>query len=552
MKIREKLLFGFGFYMFLAVILGFLGYKDLQTITKRLVLVEHADDLTNTILEIRRYEKNYLLFRDTASLQEVKKYLGALRKNVENIRVEITKEIGTAHYEMTIHAIADYERLFDRITENVRSQEQLSLMVRTTARRIEQRLPNTSLQKFLVLRRYEKNFMVYQDAPTHKTFIDTYKTFPADKEIDNYAILVSKLYELYKDEKTSIEMLRLKAREIQSFTENLSKKERTDISAIIKKSMWMLFLALLTIIILGTIINIKLATSIALPIRKLEKITKKIASGDFSEAIEVSGRDEIASLERSFNQMEEKLKSAMDSLGKTVEMLQEKQAQLVESEKLASIGKLAAGIAHEINNPLTSVLTFSSLLLEQCPEDDPRHGRLKMIVKETTRARNIVRHVLSFAKEAPLRAEKININKPVTEIVESLIAQEAFKGIELDLDLANDLPDIFIDPVQIGQVVLNILLNATHAIISPGKIQVSTRAAGNFIELIVSDTGKGIPEEHLQKIFDPFFTTKDKSKGTGLGLAVSYGIIKKHGGDIEVRSTVNEGSTFIVRLPLYG
>ena len=552
MKIREKLLFGFGFYMFLAVILGFLGYKDLQTITKRLVLVEHADDLTNTILEIRRYEKNYLLFRDTASLQEVKKYLGALQKNVENIKVEITKEIGSDHYEMTINAIADYERLFNRITENSRSQEQLGLMVRTTARNIEQRLTNTSLQKFLALRRYEKNLMVYQDAPTHKTFIDTYKTFPADKEIDNYAILVSKLYELYKDEKTSIEMLRLKAREIQSFTENLSKKERTDISAIIKKSMWMLFLALLTIIILGTIINIKLATSIALPIRKLEKITKKIASGDFSEAIEVSGRDEIASLERSFNQMEEKLKSAMDSLGKTVEMLQEKQAQLVEAEKLASIGKLAAGIAHEINNPLTSVLTFSSLLLEQCPEDDPRHGRLKMIVKETTRARNIVRHVLSFAKEAPLRTEKININQPVTEIVESLIAQEAFKGIELDLDLAKDLPDIFIDPVQIGQVVLNILLNATHAIISPGKIQVYTRAAGNFIELIVSDTGKGIPEEHLQKIFDPFFTTKDKSKGTGLGLAVSYGIIKKHGGDIEVRSTVNEGSTFIVRLPLHG
>ncbi|MBS1126632.1 MAG: methyl-accepting chemotaxis protein, partial [Nitrospirae bacterium] len=189
MKIREKLLFGFGFYMFLAVILGFLGYKDLQTITKRLVLVEHADDLTNTILEIRRYEKNYLLFRDKASLQEVKKYLGALQKNVENIKVEITKEIGSDHYEMTINAIADYERLFNRITENSRSQEQLGLMVRTTARNIEQRLTNTSLQKFLALRRYEKNLMVYQDAPTHKTFIDTYKTFPADKEIDNYAIL---------------------------------------------------------------------------------------------------------------------------------------------------------------------------------------------------------------------------------------------------------------------------------------------------------------------------------------------------------------------------
>jgi signal transduction histidine kinase len=120
------------------------------------------------------------------------------------------------------------------------------------------------------------------------------------------------------------------------------------------------------------------------------------------------------------------------------------------------------------------------------------------------------------------------------------------------LDLSDDLPDIYIDPVQIGQVVLNILMNATHAITPPGKIQVTTKVAGKFIELIITDTGKGIPEEHFKKIFDPFFTTKDKTKGTGLGLAVSYGIIKKHGGDIEVKSTVNEGSTFIVRLPLYG
>jgi two-component system NtrC family sensor kinase len=302
----------------------------------------------------------------------------------------------------------------------------------------------------------------------------------------------------------------------------------------------------------GIVINWHLAVSISTPIRKLEKITKKVAQGDFSETIEISGGDEIASLQISFNQMEEMLRDAMDSLEQTVMKLQENQARLVEAEKLASIGKLAAGIAHEINNPLTSVLTFSSLLLEQMPEDDPRHGRLKIIVQEARRARNIVRQVLSFAKEAPLRTERINVNRPVTEIVDALIAQEAFKGIELSLDLSDNLPEIYIDPVQIGQVVLNILLNAAHAITPPGKIHVSTRAADNFIELIISDTGKGIPEEHLQKIFDPFFTTKDKSRGTGLGLAVSYGIIKKHRGDIEVKSIVNEGSTFVVRLPLHG
>ena len=161
-----------------------------------------------------------------------------------------------------------------------------------------------------------------------------------------------------------------------------------------------------------------------------------------------------------------------------------------------------------------------------------------------------MRQVLSFAKEAPLKTIRINVNQPVTEIMDALIAQEAFKDIELTLDLADNLPDIYIDPVQIGQVVLNILLNATHAITPPGKIHVSTRVADRFIEFITSDTGKGIPEENLPKIFDPFFTTKDKSRGTGLGLAVSYGIIKKHGGDIEVRSKVDEGATFIVRLPI--
>jgi two-component system NtrC family sensor kinase len=191
-------------------------------------------------------------------------------------------------------------------------------------------------------------------------------------------------------------------------------------------------------------------------------------------------------------------------------------------------------------------------MLEQMPAEDSRHERLGMIVQETRRARNIVRQVLSFAKEAPLKTVNINVNQPVTEIIDTLIAQEAFKDIELVLELSDDLPEIYIDPVQIGQVVLNILLNATHAITPPGKIHVSTKAVDKFIELIISDTGRGIPEEHLKKIFDPFFTTKDKSKGTGLGLAVSYGIIKKHGGDIEVSSTVNEGSTFIVRLPLHG
>jgi signal transduction histidine kinase len=550
MKIRDKLFVAFGLYICLAAVLGFFTYKELRTITARLSLVEIADDITNTILEVRRYEKNYLLFRDANSYQEVRRYLGILKKYIDNIRSEILKEIGSDKYEMMKKTIVEYESLLGKLSENLKLQDELVTMVRTEGRSIESTLRGQALQGFLVMRRHEKNLMIYKDEPTYNMLEKEFHSLRSGDETDRYRLLVGKLFDLYKAEKESIGRMRFKAREIQSFTENLSKKERADIGRILAMSRQLLLYALMAIVIVGVGINWRLAVSISSPIRKLEKITKKVSQGDFSEAIEVRGSDEIASLQVSFNQMEEKLRNAMLSLEKTVEKLQEKQAQLVEAEKLASIGKLAAGIAHEINNPLTSVLTFSSLLLEQCPEDDPRHGRLKMIVKETTRARNIVRQVLSFAKEAPLRKEKMNLNRPVNEIVEALVAQEAFKGIELVLDLADDLPDIFMDPVQIGQVVLNILLNATHAVIPPGRIGVTTRAADNFAELIITDTGKGIPEEHLQRIFDPFFTTKDKTKGTGLGLAVSYGIIKKHGGDIRVSSMVNEGSTFIVRLPI--
>jgi two-component system NtrC family sensor kinase len=417
---------------------------------------------------------------------------------------------------------------------------------------IERELDGKNLQTFLVLRRYEKNLMLDKDENSKDLFLKTAMMLDSDIRVERYVMLVKRICDLYEEENNSMAVMRLKARELQSFTENLSKRERADIGRILQRSVQVLLFALIGVIVLGMIINIKLATSIANPIRRLEKITKKVAKGDFSEAIMVTGRDEIASLELSFNQMEERLQDAMTSLEHTIEKLQEKQAELVESEKLASIGKLAAGIAHEINNPLTSVLTFSSLLLEQCPENDPRHERLKMVVKETTRARNIVRQVLNFAKEAPLRKEKTNVNRPIKEIADSLTAQGTFKDIELSLNMAENLPDIYIDPVQIGQVITNILVNAAHAISPPGKISIVTQASGNFVEIILTDTGSGIPEESIKKVFDPFFTTKDKTKGTGLGLAVSYGIIKKHGGDIEVRSTVNKGSTFIVRLPLYG
>lgn len=552
MKIRDKLLLGFGFYIAFAVAAGFYAYSGLLKITTRLSLVETADDITNTILEVRRYEKNYLLFRDDESLREFKENVSFFKEEIDNMQAEIIREIGPGNYAMIKESISDYEKKFERVRELLRHQEELSSRVRTTGRDIERSLRGQELRAFLVLRRYEKNIMLYEDKSHYETFMETYRSLKLDEDIYNYGILMSKLFELYQEEKTAVEGMRVKAREIRSFTENLSKKERSEIGAALKTSRNLVVYAFAIVVVLGTLINIKLATGISRPLRRLEMVTRKIAEGDFPDLIQVSGKDEISSLQNSFNLMAGKLRAAMTSLEQTIEKLHEKQAQLVEAEKLASIGKLAAGIAHEINNPLTSVLTFSSLMIEKTPPEDPRFERLKMIVRETTRARNIVRQVLSFAREAPLIKVRLNVNQPVSEIIDSLIAQEAFKDIELAVELDDDLPDIQIDPVQIGQVVLNILLNAVHAITPPGRITVTTGRTDGTVQIVFEDTGRGIPEEHMKRIFDPFFTTKDNSKGTGLGLAVSYGIIKKHGGAIEIKSAVGKGSKFIVRLPIDG
>jgi signal transduction histidine kinase len=482
MKIRDKLFLGFGLYLALAVVFGILAYKDLGTIGTHLRHLETSDDITNSLLEARRYEKNYLLYRDPNSLEEIAHYLRAMKGSIEKIRPEMTVNIGAERLAQIDRSIADYEQLIGR------------LGMRKAGR-------GTSRDR---------------------------------------------------QEQEDVERIRMTAREIQVHVEANARKEREDIDAILKMSAVLLAITIAVIVLFGTIINIQLAKSIVTPIQDLERITKKIARGDFSESIQVKGHDEISALAQSFNQMEDKLDQAMTALDEIIKKLREKQSQLVEAEKLAGIGKLAAGIAHEINNPLTSVLTFSNLMLEQCPPDDPRHKRLKLMVKETDRARTIIRQLLNFGRESVLKPVKININQPVTEIAESLVAQEAFKDIELTMHMAEGLPEVYADPAQIGQVVLNLLLNAVHAITPPGRIEVATSLVKDHIEIRFSDTGKGIPEEHMNKIFDPFFSTKSATKGTGLGLAVSYGIIKKHGGDIAVESTVGKGTTFIVRLPLYG
>lgn len=552
MKIRDKLLIAFSIYIVVAIFFGLIASRELNTIGKRLTLVETADDIKNNLLEVRRHEKNYLLYKDPANLHELEKYLDDLKENIANIRAEIIHDLKEDNYTMMKQSIGHYELLSREIASNVQSHAEMERIILRKEREMEAAMRGAELEALQDLKHQRKNVMLYKTDEAYEAFSGVLTRHKGNPDIRIYGSLVTRLSQLYRDEKASVDEMHKTARTIESFLDDLSRKERADIAATLKWSSTMLLIALATVVMIGTIVNIKLATSIARPIRRLASSARKVAAGDFSERVDVEGNDELASLETAFNFMEEKLENALWSLEHAVGKLREKQAQLVEAEKIAAVGKLAAGIAHEINNPLTTILTFSSLMLEQMKQDDPHFERVRMIVREARRARNIVRQILSFAREAPFRKETMNVNQPVSEIVESLIAQDAFSGIELVQTYSDGLPDISIDPVRIGQVVLNILLNAVHAITPPGRIKVSTRENGSSIEIVFSDTGHGIPEEHLGRIFDPFFTTKDVDKGTGLGLAVSYGIVKKHGGSIDVSSVGGKGTTFTVRLPIHG
>jgi two-component system NtrC family sensor kinase len=329
------------------------------------------------------------------------------------------------------------------------------------------------------------------------------------------------------------------------------------------------------IIFAGFLVSYLVHRLVYLPLNDLDNGAERLASGDLENSIPVRSKDEFGQLAKSFNTMTNALRKShvdLEDWGRTLELkveeatqeLKKAQAESARSEKLASVGLLAAGIAHELNNPLTGVLTFSHLVRKNLPDGSPDAEDLDLVIRETKRCASIIRRLLDFSREKTPEKAFSNLNELVTETVE-LIAQSAqVKDIEIKTELDDQMPAIWMDENLIKQVIMNMLVNAQHAIESEGCISITTRllAAGDcpdsvkepgeIAQVTIKDTGCGIPEIDLQRIFDPFFTTKGVGKGTGLGLSVSHGTIEAHGGTIEVASTVGKGTEFRIYLPIGG
>jgi two-component system NtrC family sensor kinase len=222
----------------------------------------------------------------------------------------------------------------------------------------------------------------------------------------------------------------------------------------------------------------------------------------------------------------------------------------MQSEKLASLGRLASGVAHEINSPLTGILTFSHLLMRKLKDNPELQRELELIVRETTRVSTIVRGLLDFARESKPQKRPSNINELILHTLSLVERQSVFQNVRIVKNLNPQVPLVLLDANQIQQVFMNILLNAADAMPAGGTLTITSNPEDSFVQVRFTDTGIGIPEKNLNRIFDPFFTTKADKKGTGLGLAVSYGIIDRHRGQIDVQSEEGKGTTFTIKLPL--
>jgi PAS domain S-box-containing protein len=231
--------------------------------------------------------------------------------------------------------------------------------------------------------------------------------------------------------------------------------------------------------------------------------------------------------------------------------LEETHLQLLHSEKMASLGKLAAGVAHEINNPLGGILIYASMMLEETPKEDERRKDLQQIVEQTLRCKEIVKELLEFSRQAKDRQALIDLNRTLNQALSILEHQAMFHNIQVVRDFDPDLPQLPGDSGQLSQVFINLIVNAADAMKEKGVLTLKTQYAPDKNQAVIEiqDTGCGIPEENLPRIFDPFFTTKEVGKGTGLGLSTAYGIIKQHQGEIQVESTMGTGTTFRIRLP---
>jgi two-component system NtrC family sensor kinase len=463
LNIRRKMICCVCLYITFAAVYGVTFLKDFRVFNEDVSLLMHAGNLSNICLELRRYEKNFIIRHDEEDFRRVGEYVDKAQKYVPEVKNDLLLIPHPLYLEDLQKVLADYEKIFYVFKRECTPESSDSECTpRVTLRQLGQDL--VSITKELVL--YEQQKMT--------AFIDNFR----DRLLLSIAILA--------------------------------------------------LLSFFTLFVLyGTIIR---------PLKSIEKAAVQVAKGTFRQLPLPAKRDEVTSVLHAFNKM--------------VAELEQQQEQLFEAKKLSSIGTLASGTAHQINNPLNNIATSCQLALAETDEERSSFTTqmLKTIDQETQRAGEIVRGLLEFSRAQTFSMQPVRLKTVVNKALQ-LAASEVPSGVTVEHDVPDELI-LYLDVQKMVEAFLNLLINAIQSIENPpGKVSITASAKDNQAIIILEDTGVGIDKENLQKVFDPFFTTKDVDSGTGLGLAVVYGIIKKHNGTIKVESEHGKGTRFIVALP---
>jgi signal transduction histidine kinase len=541
-----------------------LGY--IKNTEERQEFAEIADDLKDDVLEVKRREKTFLHFKDTEHLDEVRNYLSVISKSLNNIAPAVVKEIGEKDIHDLRTSLNIYAQLVDNLYNNFNKEKEISEKVRAEGRKLETfvsegiHAQELSTSFVLHLRLLEKNYMLFRDKKSMDELTESLKLFhnimPICFECDPYAQLIKLLIKTYEKSSSLTEEIQHTGDWLERITIKIQTQERGRIKSFLSKTRHRMSLVLILLCIIGPLFIYKTSAYVVAPIKRLAAITRKIADGDTTLRAPIREHDETFELSQSFNTMLDKLLLTHSSLERSMELLKEKQAQLVEAEKRASLGLLVSGVAHELNNPLNNISLIAERMVEDRDELSVQEMRdMNNILSQCERAKAIVENLLDFA-----RARKSTVMEKL-DIVE--IVKESFSlvGNQLrinDIELKTDIPDasLFIEGnrSKLEQIIVGIMINAVQAIKSNGLIEVkinSDRDTGNVL-IHIRDTGPGIPKSDIRHIFEPFFTTKPVGKGTGLGLSVAYSLAKEHGGDIKVSSEAGKGSIFTIVLPSYG
>ncbi|WP_027721595.1 sensor histidine kinase [Maridesulfovibrio zosterae] len=462
LNIRQKIILGIFIFSICFGCIGMLSYMNTLQLERQVLLVERVDDLSNIILEIRRTEKNYLLYHDPDLLEQGFKYLN----QADN-------------------------------------------------------LLRTLMQEFI-------NKEVKQTGSNLKNNINNYRQLLKNLEINDKE---SKLSTVNHNSN-----IREAGQALVEYSKAISSFERKNILNINEKLRSNLAFSMVGIAAVVFILVVFVSSSILKPLSQVQEATKQISLGTFQELPIKNSHDEVQQVFAALNSM--------------VEQLKKRRRQLVQAQKLSSIGTLASGIAHQLNNPLNNISTSCQILMERESNVDELSGKMmKNIMQETLRSRDIVKGLLEFSREREYSPGPIELDN-IMQSAMSLVSSQVPSNISLTMEIPEHII-VRVDRRKMQEAFINLLINAIQAIGSAqGSISIAAFQKDENATISVKDTGEGIPPKTLERIFDPFFSTKEVGQGTGLGLYIVYGIIEKHHGHIRVESIQGKGTTFFITIPL--